>query len=61
MMMKVMNSFYQIIRNKIFFSDPRLDQFREPIIRLFEKLEVVYSSNLSDEVIKKIIKKRGIA
>ncbi|MFZ2226277.1 MAG: hypothetical protein WA064_02415 [Candidatus Moraniibacteriota bacterium] len=53
-----MDSFYQIIGNKIFFSDRRLDQYRKPIIDLFQKIDCVYNSDLPREVVKNIIKKK---
>lgn len=53
-----MTSYYQIVMNKIFFSDRRLDQFRRPIIKLFEQLELVYNASLPEETIKEIIRKR---
>lgn len=53
-----MTSYYQIVMNKIFFSDRRLDQFRKPIIGLFEQLECTYNSNFPEEAIKEIMGKR---
>lgn len=44
--------------NKIFFSDRRLDQFRAPIIKLFEQLECVYNASFPEETIKEILRKR---
>lgn len=55
---RFMISYYQIVMNKIFFCDRRFDQFRKPIISLFEQLECTYNSNFPEEVIKEIIRKR---